>query len=123
MFCRHSFQRLPAANCLLILKSLKTRFIVILFTLNAALLAAGYFYFSDYWNRQSAQERQTTQVELDAWRERAAAAESAARPAPSVVETNAFNWSQLESTDYRQYIANLRAIGCPEVTHPGHHHD
>ncbi len=116
MFCRHSFQRLPAANCLLILKSLKTRFIVILFTLNAALLAVGYFYFSDYWNRQSAQERQTTQVELDAWRERAAAAESAARPAPSVVETNAFNWSQVESTDYRQYIANLRGIGCPEVT-------
>ena len=25
-----------------------------------------------------------------------------------------FHWSQVESTDYRQYIANLRAIGCSE---------
>jgi hypothetical protein len=27
-----------------------------------------------------------------------------------------FRWSDIESTDYRQYIANLRAIGCPEQT-------
>jgi hypothetical protein len=27
-----------------------------------------------------------------------------------------FRWSQLESTDYRNYIANLRSIGCPEQT-------
>jgi hypothetical protein len=27
-----------------------------------------------------------------------------------------FRWSDVESTDYRQYIANLRAIGCPEAT-------
>lgn len=26
----------------------------------------------------------------------------------------AFSWAQIESDDYRQYIANLRAIGCPE---------
>jgi hypothetical protein len=25
-----------------------------------------------------------------------------------------FLWSQIESADYRQYIANLRAVGCPE---------
>jgi hypothetical protein len=25
-----------------------------------------------------------------------------------------FHWQQIESGDYRQYIANLRAIGCPE---------
>ena len=28
----------------------------------------------------------------------------------------AFDWSQLESVDYRTYIANLRGIGCPEQT-------
>lgn len=33
-----------------------------------------------------------------------------------VYVTNEFNWSQVESSDYRQYIANLRAIGCPENT-------
>jgi hypothetical protein len=27
-----------------------------------------------------------------------------------------FTWRQVESTDYRTYIANLRAIGCPEPT-------
>ena len=35
-----------------------------------------------------------------------------ARPSPKP-----FDWSQLESTnDYRVYVANLRAIGCPEPT-------
>jgi RNA polymerase sigma factor (sigma-70 family) len=42
---------------------------------------------------------------------RAAAAFGAAPTAPFGVR-----WSQIESTDYRQYIANLRAIGCPEET-------
>jgi hypothetical protein len=37
--------------------------------------------------------------------------------APAVIEVNApFHWSQLESTDYRTYIQNLRDIGCPELT-------
>ena len=46
------------------------------------------------------------------------AARDIAPPAPPAViyRTNQFRWSQLESTDYRQYIANLRAIGCPEAT-------
>ncbi len=38
----------------------------------------------------------------------AAAEAGATNPAPP------FLWSQVESADYRQYIANLRAIGCPE---------
>jgi hypothetical protein len=32
------------------------------------------------------------------------------------VMTNDFRWSSVESQDYRDYIANLRAIGCPEET-------
>jgi hypothetical protein len=31
-------------------------------------------------------------------------------------ESKSFNWSEIESTDYRTYIANLRGIGCPEQT-------
>jgi hypothetical protein len=27
-----------------------------------------------------------------------------------------FRWSEIESDDYRRYIANLRAVGCPEQT-------
>ena len=39
-------------------------------------------------------------------------------PVPELVvyRTNQFRWSQIESGDYRKYIANLRGIGCPEKT-------
>ncbi len=94
---------------------MKTRFVVILCVLNAAVLAAGYVFFSEYWGGQVEQDRESAQVELAAWK--AKAAQASVRPQPVVVyQSNAFNWSQLESTDYRQYIANLRAIGCPELT-------
>lgn len=33
-----------------------------------------------------------------------------------IESTNAFHWGNVESEDYRQYIENLRAIGCPEET-------
>ena len=42
-----------------------------------------------------------------------------ALPAPSTSltdEVKPFHWSQIESADYRTYIANLRGIGCPEQT-------
>ena len=33
------------------------------------------------------------------------------------MQSRLFHWSQLETTnDYREYIANLRALGCPEAT-------
>jgi hypothetical protein len=40
-------------------------------------------------------------------------------PAPGASPTaqvRPFHWSQIESADYRIYIANLRGIGCPEQT-------
>lgn len=97
---------------------MKTRFVVILFVLNAAVLAAGYFYFNGYWGSRAEQDRESVQAELEAWKAKAALTSAPPPPAlPAiVVRTNAFNWSQLESTDYRQYIANLRAVGCPERT-------
>jgi hypothetical protein len=37
--------------------------------------------------------------------------------APEVIEViEPFNWAQVESADYRVYLANLRGIGCPEST-------
>jgi len=33
-----------------------------------------------------------------------------------VVVTNEFQWAQLESEDYHEYIARLRSIGCPDPT-------
>jgi RNA polymerase sigma factor (sigma-70 family) len=43
-----------------------------------------------------------------------ARAAAAVREAPTA--TIGVRWSQIESANYRQYIANLRAIGCPEET-------
>jgi len=40
-------------------------------------------------------------------------------PAPAekvVAVTNQFRWAQVESEDYKTYIARLRSIGCPEQT-------
>src|SRR5437868_4188222 len=34
----------------------------------------------------------------------------------AVPRNGAFNWANLESADFKQYMANLRAIGCPEET-------
>src|SRR5207244_2483089 len=34
----------------------------------------------------------------------------------SLLTSQPFHWSQVESTDYKQYIMNLRAVGCPEST-------
>jgi hypothetical protein len=44
------------------------------------------------------------------------------KSAPKQVETNVtavtndFRWTQLETEDYRDYVARLRSIGCPEQT-------
>lgn len=37
-----------------------------------------------------------------------------ANPSASVSQPVKFNWGLVESADYRQYITNLRAVGCPE---------
>jgi hypothetical protein len=42
---------------------------------------------------------------------------STVEPSRAVVEVNEpFSWAQVESADYRVYLANLRGIGCPEQT-------
>jgi hypothetical protein len=41
---------------------------------------------------------------------------TAAKPSPAATETpgKVVPWRLIESTDYHQYIANLRAVGCPD---------
>jgi len=41
---------------------------------------------------------------------------SPAVPEQVAVVTNQLQWAQLESEDYKTYVARLRAIGCPEQT-------
>lgn len=108
---------MPTPGIFLILCHMKTRFIFLLSLCNVAALAAGFLYFTQQFGREAARERDSSEAEVAAWKAKAEAAEArpGANPAESYV-TNNFNWSRLESTDYRQYIANLRAISCPEVT-------
>src|SRR4026207_1818322 len=41
-------------------------------------------------------------------------------PAASLIEpapiTNRFHWRMIESTNYEEFVRNLRAVGCPEKT-------
>src|ERR1051326_144237 len=43
------------------------------------------------------------------------AAQPTLAPAPATDARPPFLWNQIESADYREYIANLRAVGWPEV--------
>lgn len=43
-------------------------------------------------------------------------AQSSTQPVPPAPTPLAFHWRELESPDYPVFIANLRAIGCPEHT-------
>lgn len=42
--------------------------------------------------------------------------QSAPATLPEIVLPEGFSWDSIESRDYKQYIANLRAIECPERT-------
>ena len=46
----------------------------------------------------------------------AATAFSSTAPTPLPPASPPFHWNQIESSDYREYIRNLRSIGCPEIT-------
>ena len=65
--------------------------------------------------------RPTTSIRPLVWRaitQRIVQTPAAPRtPEPKVVEiTEPFNWRSVEATDYRVFIENLRAIGCPDLT-------
>jgi hypothetical protein len=62
-------------------------------------------------NARAQQEQPRTEREPAGDGNLALRAEGLPRPA-----TEPFNWRTVESEDYRRYIANLRAIGCPEQT-------
>jgi hypothetical protein len=90
-----------------------SKYTVILLTLNLALLAGiGYVIFQ--LRRPVAPEPADAQMASP----ETAAPKAAVRAGPPAAAsgTNQFRWSQLESEDYRTYIARLRSIGCPEQT-------
>ncbi len=96
---------------------MKARFALLILLANAAALAVGWVWIGNYWSSQNSRERESTQSQINAWKAKAEAPHRMPPPPPRIVfETNDFHWSQLESTNYRVYIANLRGVGCPEST-------
>jgi flagellar basal body-associated protein FliL len=98
---------------------MKTRFVVVLLLFNVAALAAGFVYFAQHAERQVAQDQESAGAELQAWQTRAKAQTAAAIPTVKY-KTNAFNWNQVETTNYRQYIANLARHRVPGSHDQGH---
>ena len=78
--------------------------------LNAVLVAA---YFGNRRAEVAPEAVSNVVVKTNAVR---AAADRLLRPLTVELSTNAFHWGTVESPDYREYIAKLRAIGCPEET-------
>src|SRR6476646_3739352 len=75
------------------------------------------------WSARSWSQHQPTPDlrNQEAWNAARPAAKARHRPVvegPSAPFQTAgqFSWSQLESTDYLDYVARLRAVGCPEPT-------
>src|SRR6267143_1193334 len=87
---------------------------VLLLIVNFGLLA-GMVYF---WlrNRPVAEEVASTATEGGAGAEAPTNEPLVITNVQREVITNQFHWGQLESEDYRTYIARLRSIGCPEQT-------
>jgi hypothetical protein len=80
--------------------------------LNLALLGGLIFVVANWRQKESA-----SALALSEARSPAPVATAPTAPALSGMESEPFRWSRLESTkDYRIYVANLRAIGCPEAT-------
>jgi len=88
------------------------KFILLLSLLNLG-VAAGILV---YVFRPSPEGTEVSEL-VDPSAEAVSAQEPPAAPVEKVVVvTNQFHWAQIESEDYKTYIARLRSIGCPEAT-------
>jgi hypothetical protein len=90
---------------------MKWRIIVVASVLLNAVLLAAYL-----TNRRAEPAAASPDVVRRTNQARTAEQVRALRSSNLEVITNAFHWGLVESPDYREYIANLRAIGCPEET-------
>jgi hypothetical protein len=98
----------------------KRRFFGLIILANALVWAGGWFYWERVHSKAAAPGpseagEDVPLVEVKANRPKPGGVASDA-PSAVVIQTNAFHWRQVESADYRTYVANLRGIGCPEAT-------
>ncbi len=95
----------------------KTKFSVLLVAANVLILAAAFYYF--VYSKTSTPVVETATAPEPPVDLKTEAPRPQAEPSNTVsvvIVTNQFHWRQVESTNYRTYIANLRGIGCPEPT-------
>jgi hypothetical protein len=85
-------------------------FLILSLCLNVAL--GGYIIYKGTQSRPAAAETPAKSAEVPARR----SAQSGKTVTVTVPSTTALDWRVVESEDYKKYIANLRAIGCPEET-------
>ncbi len=97
---------------------MKLRSVLILILLNVAVLCAGFYFFR--WLAADEVATRTVLFKEQLSREHDSSSsntKTSGRAQDRVVYvTNQFNWAQVESSDYRVYIGNLRVVGCPETT-------
>lgn len=86
--------------------------------LNLALVAIAAWLWSRSQQRPTVAVDENDAATVAATPERVAASSSTEtnQPAAAIFSTNRFGWSQIETNDFAQLAANLRAIGCPEAT-------
>ncbi len=99
---------------------MKTKFVIVLLLLSVGLFGVGYFALkrasSETPSGKTLSSAESRPLLKSAKSKPASASKAVASETKIVYVTNQFNWSQVESSDYREYIANLRAVGCPETT-------
>src|SRR5437868_4417571 len=99
---------------------MKNRPLLIFLLLIVMAFGAGVVFFNQTLTENRSQARSTSSTENSAvnfWKQKREKKNAPTTNAPVVIyKTNQFHWSQIESADYRKYIANLRAINCPEAT-------
>ena len=87
--------------------------VLILALLNLGLLGAVAYLAA---NRSSPSEPMTAITERPTESPRRLPERRAATAPGQSASGQTFNWREVESSDFRKYIANLRSIGCPEET-------
>lgn len=94
---------------------MKTKFPVVLFFV--LLLACGFYFYNRVSMQMGAPPKSISADEPRHPLGKKSTAQKATTTLPKVIYvTNQFHWREVESSDYRKYIANLRAVGCPEST-------
>ena len=91
------------------------RTLILLLTLNILFCGLGVYFFGRQALSSSSEPVPAGRVALPASRPGRINKEASRLPLV-IYRTNHFHWRDVESGDYRTYIGNLRAIGCPENT-------